>query len=201
MKLGIFRILTATLALGAATILPASAADDSFAHLYSFNQTQADGSYFSGTFRGFDFNGDGFLNPDDIQLETFKVFDGRRGVGDNRFLAAYGYMTFDLAKFKADPGSNSLLYFSMWSECWHCSGYSRRLESQDSQTTYAYSVAQENPDPYSSDVPPPLYFSKQINGHIEIHDLTVSAVPEPGTYGMLLAGLGLLGWVARRRRA
>jgi hypothetical protein len=29
--------------------------------------------------------------------------------------------------------------------------------------------------------------------------LTVSAVPEPGTYGLLLAGLGVLAWVARRR--
>lgn len=28
---------------------------------------------------------------------------------------------------------------------------------------------------------------------------TVSAVPEPETYGMLLAGLGILGWLARRR--
>jgi len=30
--------------------------------------------------------------------------------------------------------------------------------------------------------------------------LSVSAVPEPGTYGMLLAGLGILGWTARRHR-
>jgi hypothetical protein len=28
---------------------------------------------------------------------------------------------------------------------------------------------------------------------------TVSAVPKPATYGMLLGGLGLLGFVARRR--
>ncbi|WP_373988842.1 PEP-CTERM sorting domain-containing protein [Duganella sp. BuS-21] len=31
--------------------------------------------------------------------------------------------------------------------------------------------------------------------------LTVSAVPEPASYGMLMAGLGLVGLVARRRKA
>lgn len=30
--------------------------------------------------------------------------------------------------------------------------------------------------------------------------LTVTAVPEPGTYAMLLAGLGLMGFMARRRQ-
>ena len=31
-------------------------------------------------------------------------------------------------------------------------------------------------------------------------NINVTAVPEPATYGMLLAGLGMLGMVARRRR-
>lgn len=31
-------------------------------------------------------------------------------------------------------------------------------------------------------------------------EVTVSAVPEPATYGMLLGGLGVLGFLARRRR-
>lgn len=33
-----------------------------------------------------------------------------------------------------------------------------------------------------------------------LDDITVSAVPEPQTYAMMLAGLGLLGFMARRRR-
>jgi hypothetical protein len=32
-------------------------------------------------------------------------------------------------------------------------------------------------------------------------DLAIAAVPEPETYGMLLAGLGVVGFLARRRKA
>lgn len=35
---------------------------------------------------------------------------------------------------------------------------------------------------------------------LTLSDVTVTAVPEPGTYALLLAGLGLVGAVARRRR-
>jgi hypothetical protein len=35
---------------------------------------------------------------------------------------------------------------------------------------------------------------------IDNFHVSVAAVPEPGTYAMLLAGLGMLGWTARRRR-
>lgn len=41
------------------------------------------------------------------------------------------------------------------------------------------------------------------NGAVLIDDvyLGVAAIPEPGTYAMLLAGLGLVGFMVRRRRA
>jgi hypothetical protein len=38
-------------------------------------------------------------------------------------------------------------------------------------------------------------------GKVLIDDLTLAPVPEPGTYAMLLAGLGLVGFMVRRRRA
>jgi hypothetical protein len=37
------------------------------------------------------------------------------------------------------------------------------------------------------------------SGEIRGQLIPVTAIPEPGTYLMLLAGLGLLGFIARRR--
>jgi hypothetical protein len=39
------------------------------------------------------------------------------------------------------------------------------------------------------------------NGTFVVDNLTISAVPEPETYAMFLAGLGLLGAASRRRSA
>jgi PEP-CTERM motif len=36
--------------------------------------------------------------------------------------------------------------------------------------------------------------------HTVIDNLTISSVPEPETYGMMLAGLGLVGFISRRRK-
>lgn len=34
-----------------------------------------------------------------------------------------------------------------------------------------------------------------------VGSVAISAVPEPATYGMLLGGIGIVGWLARRRKA
>jgi hypothetical protein len=47
-----------------------------------------------------------------------------------------------------------------------------------------------------------LQFSSLVGGPrgAVIDDITVAAVPEPHEWVMMLAGLGLVGWVAGRRR-
>jgi len=43
-----------------------------------------------------------------------------------------------------------------------------------------------------------LTHAQGINNHGQV--AAISAIPEPETYAMLLAGLGLLGFIARRRK-
>lgn len=41
--------------------------------------------------------------------------------------------------------------------------------------------------------------SDGVGGYLD--DITVSAIPEPATWGLMIAGFGLVGYAARRRRA
>jgi len=46
-----------------------------------------------------------------------------------------------------------------------------------------------------------IAFFRLSGSYLIAHDITIAAVPEPETYAMLLAGLGVMGAVARRRKA
>ncbi|MDP1674713.1 MAG: PEP-CTERM sorting domain-containing protein [Burkholderiales bacterium] len=46
-----------------------------------------------------------------------------------------------------------------------------------------------------------LQFNNTVLGGLDLGDNNVTAIPEPETYALMLAGLGLLGVVARRRRS
>ena len=46
-----------------------------------------------------------------------------------------------------------------------------------------------------------VVLSQNGGGGFEMDNLTIGAVPEPGTWAMLIAGFGMVGFAARRRRA
>ena len=68
---------------------------------------------------------------------------------------------------------------------------------------FQFTFAGGNPDPTSPQLKLTMFGAdgnKKVGSLMGEH-LVVSAVPEPQTYAMMLGGLGLLGFMARRKRA
>lgn len=62
------------------------------------------------------------------------------------------------------------------------------------QTVSVFGVAGD--DPFGESVP----LTTSYSGSISFTPEVVGVIPEPQTYALMLAGLGLVGWMARRRR-
>lgn len=81
-----------------------------------------------------------------------------------------------------------------------------RVTTAEGQTVdFTFRAGVDNYFGFVSDTPITMFEIKTFFGQRNpvwptVDDLTVAAVPEPGTYAMLLAGLAAVGFMARRRQ-
>ena len=69
----------------------------------------------------------------------------------------------------------------------------------DAGETTRFAIAGASLDSFSSgQISAGLHVRRLVYGESE--SLTVSPIPEPSTYALMLAGLGIVGWVTHRRR-
>lgn len=159
----------------AALTLAASAAH---AEIYHFTQTGFnDGASVSGFFQGFDMDHDGHITSNELVDFSAHVSGGRLDQ------LPFNYFWRWIPAINYTIGSNTLAaepngYFSAWSYA----GFDYLSTSAGATISDAYGS----------------YGSISTNQVINVNP--VASVPEPETYAMMLGGLGLLAFVARRKK-
>ncbi|MFZ2971937.1 MAG: PEP-CTERM sorting domain-containing protein [Ferribacterium limneticum] len=158
----------------------ASAADYSF-----FQSGFSGGGVISGSFSGVDKDGDGLLSSFSNEILDFTLtFSGDSIVGG--FTHTYADM-YGLVYTLGSPVLGNALLTEM-------EGIASNWPSATSGFEYATGFGPTNGlGGYAKEIATGLISSTE-------HAVNVSAVPEPEAYSMLLAGLGFVGLIARRRK-
>lgn len=116
------------------------------------------------------------------------------------------YLASDLAYFRNNKPSESL-YSTVGSLAWSIAGlgsgtFTGAAASSGSLDFFdvaagTYTATLTGTWSYTGNFPTS---STYVSGGLVSHGLTVTPVPEPGEWALMLSGLGLIGYVARRRR-
>lgn len=121
------------------------------------------------------------------------------GINHNNYTLSY-YWTSDGVNWSSDGVFGTFQGSADWSE-WHdmkltLTGNLVKPYIDGSFIGQQFDLGQLLPVPVNN-----FHFGWMTWGQRDIDNITVTAIPEPGTYAMMLAGLGLLGLAQRRRKA
>ncbi|MDQ3186816.1 MAG: PEP-CTERM sorting domain-containing protein [Pseudomonadota bacterium] len=127
-----------------------------------------------------------------IEPANFALNQGAWDAGSIGGASPAGGLFFNGANAVAANGGNPVGLYTptTWEEG---SGVSH-LDDENRAFAGKMMLAMSNTGPYARD-----YDAVEV-GMLTDLGYTVTTVPEPRTYAMLLAGLGMLGWIARRRK-
>ena len=134
-----------------------------------------------------DKNGDRVINPSDYALNSTVWADGSTGGAS----PADG-LFFDGANAMAANSGHAVGLYTP--ETWSEGSSVSHLDDQNPALAGMMMLSASDTGPYARD-----YSSVEV-GMLADLGYAVAIVPEPETYAMMLAGLSMLGWVARRRR-
>jgi hypothetical protein len=177
--------------LGTAVLVADPADPLSGNHVLRFNGLGSGGDIYSAN---------SFFAPSQIYTITFDYFSaGKKGLPTN-----------DLGGFvgigDGKPGNHTWIAGTQASY----PGIKQQLVHNGTWTTYSITVDANTETFYYGNVAlkgKPLYIfledfvgSDQIAGNVYFDNIAVTAVPESETYAMMLAGLGVMGFIARRRK-
>lgn len=134
-----------------------------------------------------DKNGDRAINPSDYALNPTAWFNGSTGGAS----PAEG-LFFDGPNAVAANGGHAVGLYTP--EAWEDGSSGSHLDDQNPALAGMMMLATTGDGPSARD-----YSAVEV-GMLADLGYTAAVIPEPEAYAMMLAGLGMLGWIARRRR-